>query len=294
MERRLGRGLGSLMGASDLLDGPKQPLELPIDEITPNPFQPRKTFDPAALEELRDSIRRHGILQPIVVRPKSLPSGATRYELVSGERRWRASRMAGLTTIPAIARTQVSDDQMLELALVENLQRQDLDAIERATGYQQMINSLKITQDQVAEKVGLQRSTVANHVRLLDLPARAQEAVRRNLISMGHARALLGLKDSKTVLDLVERIARQDLSVREVERIVREAAREERAPGVLVPQPSSPPWVRDLESRLRERLGTQVHVRNASGFRGQIVIEYFNRPDLDRLCQQLAPRDELR
>src|SRR4029079_17464167 len=222
MERRLGRGLGSLLGTSDSFEEQKKAGELPLDAIRPNPHQPRRTFDPVALEELTESIRRHGILQPIVVRASDRDAEGRSFEVVSGERRWRASRMAGRTSIPVTVR-EVDNDQMLELALVENLQRQDLDAIERATGYQQMMKALTITQEQVAEKVGLKRSTVANHLRLLELPAAAQEAVRRNLITMGHARALLGLADATQVMALVERIARQDLSVRDVERLVREA-----------------------------------------------------------------------
>lgn len=288
MERRLGRGLGSLLGQSGSVEGQNAGTELPLDAIRPNPHQPRKTFDPAALEELSDSIRRHGVLQPIVVRPVG-----TGYELVSGERRLRASQLAGRTTIPASIRSDISDDQMLELAMVENLQRQDLDAMERATGYRLMMDSLQITQEQVAEKVGLKRATVANHLRLLELPAPAQEAVRRGLISMGHARALLGLADSKQVLGLVERIAREDLSVRTVEGLVRMQSNP--TPAVEAPTQglAVAPWVRELEERMRETLGTKVQLKNNPGFKGQIVIEYFNRADLDRLCQVLAPRREL-
>jgi ParB family transcriptional regulator, chromosome partitioning protein len=288
MERRLGRGLGSLLGQSGSVEGQNAGTELSIEAIRPNPHQPRKTFDQTALEELSDSIRRHGVLQPIVVRPVG-----TGYELVSGERRLRASRLAGRTTIPASIRNDISDDQMLELAMVENLQRQDLDAMERATGYRLMMDSLQITQEQVAEKVGLKRATVANHLRLLDLPVPAQDAVRRGLISMGHARALLGLTSPNQVLGLVERIAREDLSVRTVEGLVRAqsspaAAVEAAPPGLTVA-----PWVRELEERMRETLGTKVQLKNNPGFKGQIVIEYFNRADLDRLCQVLAPRREL-
>lgn len=294
MERRLGRGLGSLLGSNESFEDQKKAHELPLDAIRPNPHQPRHTFDPLALEELTESIRRHGILQPIVVRPADRDPEGRSYEIVSGERRWRASRAAGRTSIPVVVR-EVDNDQMLELALVENLQRQDLDAIERATGYQQMMKELRVTQEQVAEKVGLKRSTVANHLRLLELPSAAQEAVRRNLISMGHARALLGLPDAAQVMALVERVARQDLSVREVERLVREAGRAKKQDkGVIQPSTAPAPWVRELEARLRERLGTAVQVRNAPGYRGQIVIEYYDRGDLDRLCEQLAPREELR
>jgi ParB family chromosome partitioning protein len=229
-----------------------------------------------------------------VVRPAERDLEGRSFEIVSGERRWRASQMAGLSSISASVR-EVDTEQMLELALVENLQRQDLDAIERATGYQQMMKALNVTQEQVAEKVGLKRSTVANHLRLLDLPVPAQDAVRRSLITMGHARALLGLADPARVLGLVERIAREDLSVRDVERLVRDAGRVTNQGKAVIPPPSAPaPWVRELETRLRGQLGTAVQVRNAPGYRGQIVIEYFDRTDLDRLCERLAPRDEIR
>lgn len=289
MERRLGRGLGSLLGTSAAVDSPSTVEQVPIESIRPNPHQPRTTFDPQALAELTDSIRRHGVLQAIVVRPT-----AGGYELVSGERRWRASQAAGLRTIPASIRSDISDNQMLELAMVENLQRQDLDAMERATGYRQMADSLGLTQEEVAEKVGLKRATVANHLRLLELPAQAQEAVRRGIISMGHARALLGLSDSAQQLQLLERTVRDELSVRDVERLVRSPEPKE-ATGKAVLQPQAPPvpWVTELEGRMREHLGTKVQLRNNPGFRGEIVISYFNRTDLDRLCKFLAPREEV-
>ena len=287
MERRLGRGLGSLLSNTGSDEVQSASHELPLDRIRPNPHQPRKTFELGALEELADSIRRHGVLQPIVVRPQG-----DGYEIVSGERRWRASQAAGRATIPATVRADVTDEQMLELALVENLQRQDLDPMERAEGYQALMQTLHLTQEEVAVRVGLKRATVANHLRLLDLPDVAQGAVRRGLISMGHARALLGLGEPAQVLQLVGRIAREDLSVREVERCVRDMARSAAKGGALSPPPPAS-WIRDLEERMREHLGTKVEIRNQPGFRGQIVLEYFNRGDLDRLCAVLAPRDEL-
>ncbi|MBL8858496.1 MAG: ParB/RepB/Spo0J family partition protein [Planctomycetes bacterium] len=290
MERRLGRGLGSLLGTSGAAEGQASSESLPLTALKPNPQQPRKTFEPSALAELTDSVRRHGVLQPIVVRPVS-----DGYEIVSGERRWRASKAAGLKTIPVTVRHDISDEQMLELALVENLQRQDLDALERAQGYQQMMETLKLTQEQVAEKVGLKRTTVTNHLRLLDLPPAAQEALRRGVITMGHARALLAVSDPKRQIGLVERIAREDLSVRQVEQLARESAAKRPEPGtVLQPQPPNAPWVVELEARIREHLGTKVQIRNNPGVRGEIVIQYFNASDLDRLSRILAPREELR
>lgn len=289
MERRLGRGLGSLLGQPPAQEDRAKPLELAVDRIRPNPRQPRKSFDPASLEELASSIRSHGVLQPIVVR-----EAVEGYELISGERRWRAARSVGLRAIPAVVRPGVRDDEMLELALVENVQRQDLDAIDRARGFKEMMEVLGITQEAVAQKVGLQRATVTNHIRLLELPPQVQESVGRGLLSMGHARALLAVGTTQTQIRFMERIAREDLSVRQTEHLVRESAKSGSGKRVqtkvLVPHQ---PWSTDLERRLRESLGTRVTVRNGPGYKGQIIIEYFNRSDLERLCQLLAPRTEL-
>lgn len=290
MERRLGRGLGSLLGGSTPVEAQSITESIPVKALKPNPQQPRKTFEASAHAELTDSIRRHGILQPIVVRP----SGDS-YEIVSGERRWRAAQAVGLQSIPATVRRDVSDEQMLELALVENLQRQDLDAMERASGYQQMMTTFHLTQEQVAQRVGLKRSTVANHLRLLELPSLAQEAVRKGLISMGHARALLAIPNPKHQLQLVERIARDDLSVRQVELLASGLAARRPDPGAILPgQVPNPPWVVELEGRMRDHLGTKVQIRNNPGVKGEILIQYFNASDLERLTRILAPREELR
>ncbi len=292
MERRLGRGLGSLLSgaAAEAQAGSGGPsAEIPLDSVQPNRHQPRTVFDPAALEELAASIRTHGVLQPVVVRPHG---GG--HELIAGERRVRAARIAGLKTIPAIVRADVTDQQMLEFALVENLQRQDLDPIERAKGYRRMGEELSLTQEQVADKVGLKRATVANHVRLLELPEVAQAALQSGLLSMGHARALLGLPNEDGIADFVSRIVRQGLSVREVEAQVRAQAKPA-APAKegVIPAPRGTPWVTELEARMAESLGAKVAVRNQPGYRGQIVIEYYGREDLDRLCARLAPRPEV-
>lgn len=290
MERRLGRGLGSLLGTQDPVGGQNASNQVPVAALRPNPHQPRKHFDPAALAELVESVRRHGILHPIVVRP--IQGG---FEIVSGERRWRAAQAAGLAMVPASIRSDIRDDQMLEIALVENLQRQDLDAMERATGYREMMNTLKLTQEQVAEKVGLKRATVANHLRLLDLPPAAQDAVRKGLISMGHARAILAIPNPKHQLQMVERVARDDLSVRQVELLARGlAAQKVGGSGAVLTSLAQPPWITELEARFRDHLGTKVQIRNQPGVRGEIMIQYFNASDLDRISRVLAPRDELR
>jgi ParB family transcriptional regulator, chromosome partitioning protein len=295
MERRLGRGLSALLTQANPPEASQQEPEsrpreeLPLERIRANPFQPRRNFDPAGLEELVQSIRQHGLLQPIVVRAKG-----EGYEVVSGERRLRAFRELGRSSIPAILRPDVSDAEMLELALVENLQRRDLDPIERAQGYRRMIEQLGLTQEQVADKVGLQRPTVANHLRLLDLPETAQQALAKGLIQMGHARALLGCKDAGLAQRLLERAVRDDLSVREVEALVRSrtSASQPASEPVKVVVPQAP-WVRDLEDRMRSHLGTKVQLKNGPGYRGQIVIEYYQREDLERLAEILAPRERL-
>ena len=297
MERRLGRGLGSLLGAEEPVEAPlarTEPesglLHLELGRIRPNPFQPRKTMDPGGLEELRDSITNHGVLQPIVVR-----AAQGGFELISGERRWRAARLAGLDAIPAILRPDVSDADMLELALVENVQRRDLDPIERALGFKAIMDTLEVTQEGVASKVGLKRSTVANHLRLLELPPKVQEAIGKGLIGMGHGRALLGLPNQAAMDRALEEIVRGELSVRDVEKRVREELNSLRAPTGEAPQPKpfgerAPAWVQDLERRIREHLGTKATVQPGPGATGKIVLEYYSRESLDRICEALAPR----
>ena len=286
--------------AADRTQGPGRGHNdsISVARIRPNPYQPRKEFDAEGLEELRASIQSHGLLQPIVVRP-----AADGFELIAGERRWRAARMAGLDVIRAVVRDQVSDRDMLELALVENVQRRSLNPIEKANGYDTMMRELALTQEQVADKVGLKRSSVANHLRLLTLPKIAQDAVSQGRVSMGHARALVGLPNEALVAQLLEQIQKEDLSVRQVEAIVRDSApgrgtaepigtpgHPSEAAMDLVPQA---PWIADLEERLRLSLGTRVQIRNGREYRGQIVIDYYGREDLDRLVPLLAPEQQL-
>ncbi len=300
MERRLGRGLGALLGGeqtspvvkpeSHHAEDSKELAMVDIEQVFPNPDQPRKVFSNEALDSLRESIAKHGILQPICVR-----AVGGRYQIVAGERRWRAARLAGLGTIPVRQAADVDDARSLELALVENLQREDLDPIERAKGYQALMERASMTQEQVGNSVGLKRATVANHLRLLDLPQEAQDAVAAGLVSMGHARALLGLPDPKSIAALLAQIVRKELSVREVESLVKEQARPasgaSKAPETGAnPEPS---WVRELEGRLRSSLGAKISLNNRDGYKGQIVLHYHNREELERLTQALAPKDLL-
>ena len=264
---------------------------LPIIEIRPNPEQPRKVFESAPLEELRDSIQRHGVLQPICVRRSDRG-----YEIVAGERRWRAARMAGLTEIPATILENATDECLLELALVENLQRQDLDPLEKARAFQELQQSFNLTQAQVAERVGMRRPTVTNHLRILELPKEAQDAVAHGLISMGHAKALLPLKEPEAIRNALVLVVKKELSVRQLEEFVKESAAGDREGGTSSSAETPrggrlPAWVRDLEGRMRDNLGTRVSIQNRSGYKGQIVIRYHDREELDRLCGQLAPKD---
>ncbi|MBI5363084.1 MAG: ParB/RepB/Spo0J family partition protein [Planctomycetes bacterium] len=290
MEKRLGRGLGALLGASAAVEEQKGPQRIPLERIRPNPYQPRRNFGPEALEELTSSIRQHGVLQPIAVRPSQ-----EGFEIIAGERRVRASKLAGLTSIPAVLHDGISDRQMLELALVENVQRQDLDAIERAIGFQRMQRELELTQEEVADRVGLKRSTVANHLRLLELSPVVQEAIAKGLITMGHAKALLGLEKPGERERWLSRIVRDELSVRQVEQLVRVAPK---AVPASLPRGdgggTGAAWITALEQRLRESTGTKVEIRNAPGFSGQIVLSYFGRQELERIIDQLAPKSELR
>lgn len=287
MERRLGRGLGSLLrevSAERSQDADSPASELPLDRLRPNPHQPRQTFDPDGLDELVQSIRAHGVLQPIAVR--EVPDG---YEIIAGERRVRAAREVGLEAIPAVVR-EVGDPEMLELALVENVQRRDLDPIERAEGYRKLQETLGLTQEAVAARVGLKRATVTNHVRLLDLPEPVQDAVRKGLISMGHARALLGLPDEAQQLAMLERTVRQELSVRALEQLVRDHAEASKTPAESKEKERPAPWIGDAERRMREHLGARVRLQNSAGYRGRILIEYANKETLERLLEQLGPK----
>lgn len=230
-------------------------------------------------------------MQPIVVR--AIDTG---YQLVSGERRWRASRLAGLTMIPAVIREDVSDHDMLELALVENVQRRDLNAIERGIAFRELMTTLGLTQLEVADKVGLKRSSVANQVRLLELNEKVQELIAADQLSMGHGRALLGLKEPSLQIDLAESVVKQDLSVRQTEALVREmnAVKPPKLDdNIVAVEPEIVPWARAMEDRIRDSLGTKVSLRNGPKYKGQIVIHYFSRDDLERIYDQIAPREEI-
>ena len=274
--KALGRGLGALLASDRTIELP-EPGELEIDSIVPGPMQPRTQFDDESLGHLADSIKSHGIVQPVLVRRIG-----DHYELVAGERRWRAAKLAGLRTIPAVVK-MIDDKDLLEVALIENVQREDLNPIEEAQAYSKLIETVGLTQEALAERVGRDRSYITNYLRLLKLPEDIQQLVRQKRISTGHARTLLALQQ----VDLQRLVARQiianDLSVRATEDIVRKRTERGSAPRRAPVSATVDPNVRAAESKLRRALGTQVRILEDGTGAGKVEISYFNRQDLDRL-----------
>jgi ParB family chromosome partitioning protein len=275
--RALGRGLSALLPERTPQAG-ETLLELDIERIIPNLDQPRTAFPEEKLEELAQSIREHGILQPIVVRRHG-----EMFQIVAGERRWRAARRAGLHRIPVVIR-EVPDEQLLELALVENLQREDLTPIEEAQAYRRLMDELGLTQEQIAVRLGKDRTTVANAIRLLRLPSDIQKLVEDQLLSPGHARALLALDREELQRRVAQSVIERGLSVRETERLVRRTLRGE--PVLVGNTSSADPNVKFAESKLSKLLGTKVRIVGRGGG-GYIEIAYYNAEDLDRLYNQL-------
>ena len=302
-DKRLGRGIGDLLKLNQTAlprasaaretapreaqaPGAGQVLQLAVDAVVPNPHQPRKHFSAEALNDLAASIRQSGILQPIVVR-----RNGDAYELVAGERRWRAARMAGLATVPAVVR-DIPNERMLEAALVENIQRADLNPLEKAQAYQKLMDQFGYTQQGLSERVGQERSTVANTLRLLELPALVKEALVRGAVTMGHARALLALRDDAAREAACRRIEAEGLSVREVEQLAGGRALPAAAPGVpAIPRPEKVKTadVKALEDQLRQALGTKVEIKTGrSGKKGKILVEYYSLDDFNRLFKRLV------
>src|SRR4051812_4804697 len=280
----LGRGLGALIPtgpAEDQIEGARFE-ELPLDSIEPNPRQPREVFDPDALAELVASIREVGILQPVVVR--EVDPG--RYQLIMGERRWRASREAGQTTIPAIIR-ETGDDAMLREALLENLHRQELNALEEAAAYQQLLEEFGTTHEELADRVGRSRSHVSNTLRLLNLAPSVQRRVAAGVLSAGHARALLALDDAESQEKLAARVVAEGLSVRAVEEIVAVGPSEPTARAARAKRPVAPA-VGALAELLSEQLETRVTI-DIGRRRGKLVVEFATLDDLERIVSAIAP-----
>ena len=300
----LGRGLGALLGGNPVLTQPapaapvSQPVALPaapdtrehvqrvpLDRIRPCSLQPRKDFSAEALRELADSIREQGIVQPLIVRERG-----GQFELIAGERRWRAAQLLQLADVPVIVR-QADDRAVLELALIENLQRENLNAIEEAHGYEQLAGQFQLTQEEIALKVGKSRAVVANALRLLKLPQVVQNFVREGRLSVGHAKVILGITDEKKLKLAVERIIKEGLNVRQTEGLVAKLqGRDSRRAGLkpeTVAAPGSDPHVADLEARLREVFATKVQLRYAEG-KGTVEITFFSDEELERILQILG------
>ena len=279
----LGRGLGALLSADQ--SGPEDSLEIDIDLIDPGSMQPRVQFDEAKLLELAKSISSNGVVQPLLVRRRG-----SRYELIAGERRWRAARSAGLARVPAVVR-DVPDAQVLELALIENIQREDLNAIEEAQAYRKLIETIGLTQETLADRVGRDRSYITNYLRLLRLPNDIQLLVQEGKLSTGHARTLLGTDDIDSQRRLARKIIERGMSVRDTEKAVRELS-ETAHPKARQGRnaPSTDPNIRAVESRLRRHFGTQVKIlQNHATTGGKLEIEFHGTDDLDRIYRLLIP-----
>src|SRR6266404_2146836 len=277
-KRPLGRGLSALISTDPLRPDSDEIREIEIELIQPNSQQPRTTFDSEKLEELAQSIKSTGIIQPLLVRPRG-----GLYELVAGERRWRAAQLAGLPRIPAIIR-EIADDKLLELALIENIQRQELNPIEEANAYKRLIESLNLTQEEVAQRVGRDRTFITNYLRILKLPSEIQLLLETEKLSFGHARALLGLGDVIHQRRFAQKIVKHSWSVRETERRIKHASQGARKSARRTQLPQIDPNTRAAEAKIRRRLGTQVRIISAkAGVPGRIEIEYYNAQDLDRI-----------
>jgi ParB family chromosome partitioning protein len=290
MKRRaLGKGLDSLLPrvpsaapSSPETEGGK-PREIPLDQIDRNPFQTRSHINEEQLAELAASISANGVVQPILVRP--LPNG--RFQLIAGERRWRASELAKKATIPAILR-QVSDEQAMEITIVENLQRADLNAMEQARAFERLSREFHMTQEQMAVRTGKDRATVANFLRILKLPASVQARVESGELSFGHARALLALEHAEEMEKAAQRVVALALSVRGTESYVQGLIHPERtAKKEPKPEPPVDPNVRAVQERLQRALGLKVHIEDNNGH-GKVIIEYVQLEDFDLLLEQLA------
>ena len=288
----LGRGLGALLedsndenARSSMEPAVSAINEIPIKEIEANPFQPRSHFDKESLEELAESIKVQGIIQPITVRKLE----KNKYQLISGERRLQASKLAGLEALPAYVRV-ANDQQMLEMALIENIQRENLNAIEIALSYQRLISECELKQEQLGERVGKNRTTVNNYIRLLKLPPDIQIAIRDQRLSMGHARAIINIDNIDTQLSIFKKIVEDDLSVRKVEALVRNMMSgkpEEKKGKDIQQQTEINPEIKSLQTRLSSHFGTKVEIKSDNKDKGEIKIPFVSKDDLNRILELL-------
>ncbi|MCQ4087762.1 ParB/RepB/Spo0J family partition protein [Saccharibacillus sp. JS10] len=283
MNKKLGKGLGKGLDAlipSLSVSESDQIVEVPLNRLRANPYQPRHTFDEEALRELAESIRQHGVIQPIIVR--SVLKG---YEIIAGERRTRASALAGRTEIPAVVR-EFTDQQVMEIALIENVQRENLNAMEIAVAYQSLMDEFKMTQEDLSVKVGKSRSHIANFLRLLTLPEEVKDCVSRGTLSMGHAKAIVGLKQPALQIQLAEQAIAQKWSVRELEEAVQEAGSKSKSK-TKNKLKRRDPYIANVEDSLREHFKTTVKIKPGSQEKGKIELSYYNQQDLQRLLDLL-------
>jgi ParB family chromosome partitioning protein len=299
---RLGRGLSSLIvnSAPKTISVPKigekassgegTPVQIPVGQISPNPHQPRREFNDEHITELAESIKQQGVLQPLLVAPATNAEG-TQYVLIAGERRWRASKSIGLPTVPCIVR-QATPQQMVEWAMIENIQREDLNAVELAQAYREFMDRFNLTQAQVAERVGQSRATVANTLRVLELPDEVQAMLVGGSLSFGHAKVLAGLAGQPNKqLSLAKRVVRDDLSVRQLEGIIATSEIQSGKPQPRKggPRKDQPAYVRDLQDQLTQQLGTKVMIKTGkSTSSGKLVIDYYTLDDFDRILSALG------
>lgn len=284
----LGRGIDALFSDFSSLEevdtSSEKIVDVPLSELRPNPYQPRKTFDETAMNELADSIKQSGVFQPIIVRKSAIKG----YEIIAGERRFRASKLAELDTIPAIVRT-FTEDEMMQIAVLENLQREDLSPLEEAEAYDMLMTNISLTQDELSKRLGKSRSHVANHLRLLTLPHSVKDLIQEEKLSMGQARTLLGLKEKEKISELAIKVAEEGITVRQLEQLVMsmngEVPKEAKKGSAGKKMPKSP-YIRESEDRLMDKFGTSVIIQEKAG-KGKIEIEYLSTDDLSRILEIL-------
>lgn len=284
--RVLGRGLSALIPVTHIEEkaDDHEIVDIDYSAIKPNPFQPREEFNEAEIQCLAESISAQGLLQPILIRQK----GNNEFEIISGERRLRALRMLGRDKIPCIIRSKLSDREMMLIALVENIQREDLNEIEKADAYQKLIAEYSYTHEMLSKQIGKSRTTITNTLRMRTLPKEIQQMVRKNMLSMGHARALLSIEDDKLRIELAEKILREDWSVRDIEKRVRKAIPQKKSKQKKSGLDKNPdPNIAEALSQLQYALGTAVTLKFLSGQKGRIEIEYYSEKDLARIFDLL-------
>ncbi|MFC5529585.1 ParB/RepB/Spo0J family partition protein [Cohnella yongneupensis] len=279
MSKRLGKGLDALITSLSIKEDDKI-VEIPLSQLRANPYQPRKTFDEDAIKDLAESIREHGVIQPIVVR-----QALRGYEIIAGERRFRASQLLGNPTIPAVVRAY-NDQQVMEIALIENVQREDLNAIEVAVAYQAIMNQFTLTQEELSLKVGKSRSHIANFLRLLSLPEEIKDNVSRGTLSMGHARALVGIKEDAKRRELAKLAVANEWSVRELEEAVQNVDVKAKGKPAKTKAKKRDPFLEQIEESLREQFKTTVRIKPNKD-KGKIELSYFGKSDLERLLELL-------